>query len=395
MRLGVWLPLLCWAAAAPLWAAHPDEVREQIKETRQNLNRVRRRLQQGQQDLQRQQRQEQSLMGRLEELNRSLEAQRRAAKAQVKNLSLVQDRLIRTEARLKELAAAEAASRVSLGRSLAVLYKTRGRSGAALLFSARSPAELGARVRYLSELSAATLRGMRELQEKIRHVSEYREDYARRHEELKREKEEAEQQRRKVEAERLKRLALLKSVRSQKARTAEAVKELERAFGRLQGLLGKLRDEADRLARQNRAPSPSPSGGPSRLHRGLEWPVRGRLLSRYGRQQHPVFRTPVFNRGIEIAAPHGTPVQAVAAGTVLFAGAMEGFGDLVVLDHGGGMMSVYGYNSALRVRAGQGVAQGDVIAEVGENGASDRPALYFEIRRGAVAVDPLSYLRSR
>jgi septal ring factor EnvC (AmiA/AmiB activator) len=59
------------------------------------------------------------------------------------------------------------------------------------------------------------------------------------------------------------------------------------------------------------------------------------------------------------------------------------------------MMSVYGYNSALRVRAGQGVAQGDVIAEVGENGASDRPALYFEIRRGAVAVDPLSYLRSR
>jgi septal ring factor EnvC (AmiA/AmiB activator) len=108
---------------------------------------------------------------------------------------------------------------------------------------------------------------------------------------------------------------------------------------------------------------------------------------------HPVFKTPVFNRGIEIAAPFGASISAVASGRVLHAAPMEGFGELVVLDHGGGMMSVYGYGSKVLVHVGDGVAAGDTLAEVGEPDTGREPSLYFEIRQGAKALDPFTYLR--
>jgi septal ring factor EnvC (AmiA/AmiB activator) len=389
---------LVWALCLPAFLpaeATRSEVKSQIKDAKQDLKQIKTRLQAKQKDLTKKTREEKSLMSRLEELNRSLEGKRRAAKTHVRNLGLVEDRLTRIENRLGELGKEEAAVRASLRRSLTALYKTRGRRGPALLFGSRTPAEFATRVRYLAELSAATGRGVRTLRQSIGQVKGYREEYSQRQAELLRERSEVETQRREVERERLKRLSLLKSVRTQKALAANAVQELQRASGRLQGLLSNLQAEVDRLARSRSAQAPSALGGPTTLRRGLAWPLRGRLISRYGRQRHPVFHTPVFNRGIEIAAPHGSPVHAVASGTVLFADHMDGFGELAVLDHGGGMMSVYGYNSELHVKPGQGVAQGDLIADVGEAGASDQPSLYFEIRKGAKALNPFTYLRSR
>jgi septal ring factor EnvC (AmiA/AmiB activator) len=123
--------------------------------------------------------------------------------------------------------------------------------------------------------------------------------------------------------------------------------------------------------------------------------VDGPILSEYGRHLYPVFNIPVFNRGIEIGAALGSPVRVVAAGLVDYAGELEGFGHLVVVDHGRGMLSVYGYGSRLLVRKGQSVRRGDVLEDVGESQDLRRPSLYFEIRRGVKAQDPLRYLERR
>jgi murein hydrolase activator len=390
--------LLALAAAVAPARAGAAEVKEKIQDARQDIKQVQQQLKQRQQALQKTVKQERSLLGELEQLNRELESARREAGTHVKNLGLVQDRLVQIRSRLDQLQAEEAQDRASLKRNLAELYKARSRRGPALLFGARSPAELSIRARYLNSLSRGTDRRIRSLQSRIAQVSGYQEDYAGRQAELQRRRGEVEAARRKVERERQRRQSLLRNVRNQKAQAAQAVKDLERSFGRLQGLLAQLQKEALRQAQARqaaggRAAAPSAVGGAHTLRKGLAWPARGRLVARYGRQQHPVFKTPVFNRGIEIAAPHGSPVHAVAAGTVLHAAAMEGFGELVVLDHGGGMMSVYGYGSKVHVRPGQGVATGDLIAEVGEAGASNQPALYFEIRQGAKALDPFTYLR--
>jgi lipoprotein NlpD len=127
------------------------------------------------------------------------------------------------------------------------------------------------------------------------------------------------------------------------------------------------------------------------LHTGsrgapLHWPLRGVLYARFGRkgkEQHD---------GIDLAAPAGTPVRTAAEGTVIFAGPQQGYGLLAIVEHAGGLVTVYAHNRDLRVRTGQAVREGQVIATVGESGKTSGPHLHFEVRQDGEPVDPLRYL---
>lgn len=127
---------------------------------------------------------------------------------------------------------------------------------------------------------------------------------------------------------------------------------------------------------------------------GLLWPVAGRVSSGFGWRTHPVSGQPRLHAGVDLAAPLGTPVVAAAAGTVTWAGARGGYGLLVVIDHGGGLQTRYAHCSAIDVRPGEHVAQGQLLARVGATGTATGPHLHLEIRVGGVARDPLGALPS-
>jgi len=122
------------------------------------------------------------------------------------------------------------------------------------------------------------------------------------------------------------------------------------------------------------------------------WPLRGRLTSLFGPRIHPIFGTPDFHTGIDLAVPEGTEVHAAAAGKVSFAGERGGYGLLVVVEHGDGFSTYYAHLSRILVEAGQFVEQGQVIALSGNTGISTGPHLHFEIRRHGKPVDPLPWL---
>jgi len=126
------------------------------------------------------------------------------------------------------------------------------------------------------------------------------------------------------------------------------------------------------------------SGKPSAA--GFVWPVSGPVVSGFG------MRWGRMHEGIDIAAGMGTPVHAAAAGTVIHAGWLGGYGNLVVLDHGDGLATAYAHASALLVVVGQSVSQGETVSLVGSTGHSTGPHLHFEVRVNGVAVDPLLYL---
>jgi murein DD-endopeptidase MepM/ murein hydrolase activator NlpD len=126
------------------------------------------------------------------------------------------------------------------------------------------------------------------------------------------------------------------------------------------------------------------TGAPSSS--GFVWPVHGVLTSYYG------WRWGRMHEGIDLAVPSGTPVVASAAGRIVHAGWMGGYGNLVVIDHGGGIATAYGHNTSVTVGAGQQVAQGQLIAYSGNTGHSTGPHVHFEVRVGGSAVDPLGYL---
>ena len=124
----------------------------------------------------------------------------------------------------------------------------------------------------------------------------------------------------------------------------------------------------------------------------LPWPVAGRIVQGFGA---PLAGGRLRAQGDLIAAPLGTPVRAVAYGRVVFADWLPHFGLLVIIDHGGGYMSIYAHNQSVYVHVGDWVNMGETIATLGDSGGQNRPALYFEIRHGGVALSPGEWCRGR
>lgn len=131
------------------------------------------------------------------------------------------------------------------------------------------------------------------------------------------------------------------------------------------------------------APTPArPSGGGS----GFVWPLDGVLTSPYGP------RWGSFHAGIDIGAPEGTPIAAAGPGVVISAGWLGAYGNLVVIDHGGGVSTAYAHQSRIATAEGQRVGRGEVIGYVGSTGVSTGDHLHFEVRVGGSTRDPLGYL---
>ncbi|MBW3547347.1 MAG: peptidoglycan DD-metalloendopeptidase family protein [Actinobacteria bacterium] len=115
---------------------------------------------------------------------------------------------------------------------------------------------------------------------------------------------------------------------------------------------------------------------------GCIWPTRGTVTSGFGN------RWGRLHAGIDVAAPTGTPIWAAKAGTVIFAGQQGGYGNVVIISHGGGLTTLYGHQSKISTSQGQEVAQGDTIGAVGNTGRSTGPHLHFETRYGGSPRDP-------
>jgi murein DD-endopeptidase MepM/ murein hydrolase activator NlpD len=148
-----------------------------------------------------------------------------------------------------------------------------------------------------------------------------------------------------------------------------------------------LQAASARIAAQIRA-AQSRDTGPTQTpsNAGLIWPVQGPVTSPFG------WRWGRMHEGIDIGVGYGTPIHAAAGGTVIYCGWEEGYGNFVVIDHGGNLATAYGHQSSIAVACGQQVNQGDVIGYVGCTGHCFGPHLHFEVRVNGNPVDPLGYL---
>jgi murein DD-endopeptidase MepM/ murein hydrolase activator NlpD len=140
-----------------------------------------------------------------------------------------------------------------------------------------------------------------------------------------------------------------------------------------------------RSAQASAAPTYSTTAGSTPSASGLIWPVSGPVVSPFG------WRWGRMHEGIDIGAGYGTPIVAAASGTVIYAGWMGGYGNLIIIDHGGGIATAYGHQSSFAVGGGA-VSQGQVIGYVGCTGHCFGPHVHFEVRVNGSPVDPLGYL---
>ena len=146
--------------------------------------------------------------------------------------------------------------------------------------------------------------------------------------------------------------------------------------------------EVERLIQASRYRYQFPGGGSG----AMIWPIYGEITSEYGWRTHPIYGDSRYHSGMDIAGDYGDPIVAAAAGIVTYSGWISGYGYAVIIDHGGGISTLYGHNEALAVAEGQTVSQGQVIAYCGSTGNSTGPHCHFEVREGGEPVDPMGYL---
>lgn len=207
--------------------------------------------------------------------------------------------------------------------------------------------------------------------------------------------------------------AALESVRSQraaaKARLESAMAEKRGLLDRVEGSRSRLRSLEDQLvedsnqieallaARAARRAEEAQTGGttvatPVVAGARFLWPAAGAVVSPFGYRVHPIFGDLRLHAGVDIGAAYGAPVVAGDVGTVVFAGAMGGYGNAIVVDHGGGIATTYNHLSAVGVVSGQEVARGEMLGSIGCTGYCTGPHLHFEVRVNGAPVDPMPYL---
>ena len=149
-------------------------------------------------------------------------------------------------------------------------------------------------------------------------------------------------------------------------------------------------DVAPKVAAAPAVAVQTPASTPSDAQLAMRWPVRGKIISAFGNKPNGM-----KNEGINIAVPEGTKIQAAEAGVVAYAGnELKGYGNLVLIRHAGGYVTAYAHASNLLVKKGDQVKRGDVIATAGQTGAVQSPQVHFEVRKGATAMDPATFLNS-
>ena len=147
--------------------------------------------------------------------------------------------------------------------------------------------------------------------------------------------------------------------------------------------------EVEQMIRNSRYQPASPALSGSGA---LNWPLGGPITSPFGWRVHPITGASRFHSGIDIGGDYGDTIHAAGAGIVSYAGWISGYGYAVIIDHGGGISTLYGHNQALLVSEGQSVSQGQAIAECGSTGNSTGPHCHFEVRVDGEPVDPMGYL---
>lgn len=172
---------------------------------------------------------------------------------------------------------------------------------------------------------------------------------------------------------------ILAQVETRRSKWAALETQLDRDSDRLRSLISQSASTSS---------GPLPTGGGQLL-----WPAAGSVTSGYGYRTHPIFGDRRLHTGIDIGAPYGAPVIAADSGVVTYAGVMSGYGNVVVVDHGGGLATTYNHLSAFTVGSGQRVDRGEQVGAVGCSGYCTGPHLHFEVRLNGSPVDPMPYLQ--
>ena len=402
-RLGLVLAVVPALLAPAVLAQVPKRESAEIGDKQQDLQQTQKRLLEERQKAADARKREAGVLSELEGIDRRLSDKRQQVVALDTRLRRAQADVGELQGEIGRLQSRRSGQEDVLGRRIRALYKLQVQGGVLpIVLSGADPVEQAVQLRHLTTLASVDARLIREYRVTSEVLADRKSRVEARGREMASLRSEADQERAEFDQEAAKRRALLAKVQSERAYHDRMVGELSEATRRLEAFIRDLQEKQRRAVAKVPPPSrparPAPGdAGPgfASLRGRLAWPADGRVVAEYGPQVNPRFGTKTFRNGIDIEAGEGANIAAVFPGQVVYTGWFRGYGNLIIVDHGGEYYTVYAHAADIRVTEGDEVKQGQIIGTVGDTGSLQGPRLYFEVRHEGKPQDPTQWLRPR
>jgi len=340
----------------------------------------------------------------LQEINRTLAQKEGELGSLDRDLASVESSLVRTGTEIARVTDEANRKRREIERRLTSLYKAGELGALRMFFSAESFPQMAENIRYMRSILENDKKIFAEYNEKIERLRQLKRELERDAARKERIKQGITLKKREIEYEKGKKAAYLTKVRQDRKGYETSLKELQANASRLQTMIERL----DALSRRklssrhekpgNRlkpAPDlpPVPDRGFASQKGRMSLPVRGEIVESFGKHKHPEFNSYTFSNGLTISAGIGTEIRSIYDGSVIFADYLKGYGNMVIVDHGGGYISLYAHAARILKKVGSEVSRNEAVATVGDMDSSRGPMLYFEIRHQRKPVDPAGWVR--
>ena len=337
----------------------------------------------------------------LEDIGESLREKETSLALLMRDLKGVETGLATTGAEIEKTREDAERKRKQITQRISSLYKAGDVGNAQVLFSSGSIPQLMENKRYMRAVLDSDKRLFTAYNEKIARLKALKLSLETDISKKERIRENIEVKKREIEEEKREKAEYLGKLREDKKRYLASLKELEANARRLQVMVERLEARARKsyTSKEVRRKSSGgsltaiPDRGFGALKGKLSIPARGEIVEGFGRHKHPEFDSYTFSNGISIAASQGSDVRSVYDGQVIFADYFKGYGNMVIVDHGGGFFSLYAHALRIVKKVGANVSKDEVIASVGDVDSARGPMLYFEIRYQGKPVDPTPWFR--
>lgn len=368
------LTLWLWAIGAPLLAQTQASV-EELRQQQQQLDQQRSQLEQKRQQVQQQ---ESSAQTRLQGLQQTIRATSSQIQQSEQRLAQANQDLAKLSTNLEKAETAYRTKQSATVARLRFLQQQQVDRGWAVLLQSQNLTEFLDRRRRLSRVYGADRAMLASLKQVADRIEQQRTQVERKKNEVALLTQQLYSQKAEFEGQAASQQAMVDRLRSDRRALEAAENQLEQDSQQIQRLIQQRVASSRGLAVRGTGQFIFPSNGP--------------VTSIFGWRIHPILGYRRFHAGIDFGADYGSPIFAADSGVVIFAGWYGGYGNAVIVDHGGGITTLYGHASQLYVREGETVQRGQAIAAIGSTGLSTGPHLHFEVRRNGEPTDPAAFL---
>ena len=385
------LPLLGLSLTTQLgYGAKPSSIQNEMSQERKRLEQLQKKIAESKEKATKAKKQHGSVLKNIEQLDQRLYRKKKERNRIDKEIQEKDQELARLSNSISGLEETLQTQRDAVTARLRLLY-IEGRTGyIKTLFTAETFAEAANRMDYISWVAQREHALVRQFQEDLTNLQLLKDQQSEARETLLALQGKTHHTIKEISGLKRKKRTVLVSLSKEKDTHERTVADLKRSAGQVDSLLKAL-DQRFKLAQSKlrKVPGKRPSLG------SFLWPVKGKVVSFFGRQKHATFDTYVTKKGIEIKAREGSPFRSVSSGKVVYADWLKGYGLVAIVDHTNGFYSLYAHASKLLVAEGNAVTMGQMIGHTGETGVTENDTLYFELRKGTTPIDPLKWLAKR